>query len=261
VTPLSQPHVLLASASPQRLALLRAIGIEPLVAPSGYDERPVAGEGPEDMVRRLAQGKARSCLGRCAASFPSENITITNMPIADSRACKNITTTNMPNVAPAQHEAIASSHERRGEGTTAEPPPALLVAADTVVVIDNEVLGKPRDLGDAFAMLTRLRGREHRVLTGLVLAKLAVTESGRALLAGGPDVSLAETWVRFRNLDESEIRAYLEREDVLGAAGSYRVQGLGVLLLDSIRGSWSNIAGLPLEVFAARARLLGFPLL
>jgi septum formation protein len=196
------PRVVLASGSPQRLALLRTLGLEPLVVPSGYEERLSAGEKPEEAVRRLAEGKARACI------------------------------------------------EQGAHG--AADGPALLVAADTVIVIDGDILGKPRDREDALRMLRRLRACEHRVLTGLALALVP---------SGELDVSLAETRVRFRDLDDEEIHAYLSREDVLGAAGSYRIQGLGILLLDSVQGSWSNIAGLPLELFAARARFLGVRLL
>jgi septum formation protein len=149
-------------------------------------------------------------------------------------------------------------------GNAPPPPLALLVAADTVITVGSDILGKPRDREDAFHTLRRLSGREHRVLTGLALALLPdeAPRSEEGARTGGFDhavfdLSMAETRVRFRNLDESEIHAYLDREDVSGAAGSYRVQGLGPLLLDSIEGSWSNIIGLPLELFAARARELG----
>ena len=212
---MNPPRVILASGSPQRRILLRGLGIEPLVMPGTYEECRVAGESPEAMVLRLAEGKARACAAqRCFGGISK--------------------------LAP-DFDAHSAS-------------PALLAAADTVVTIEGDILGKPRDLGDAFHMLLRLSGREHRVLTGLALARMPEGYVGGAL---DFDMSLAETKVRFRTLDEREIHAYLDREDVLGAAGSYRVQGLGVLLLDSIEGSWSNIIGLPLELFAARARGLG----
>lgn len=184
---------------------MRGIGLDPLVISGGYEERAIPGESPEDMVTRLAEGKARAA---CA------------------------------------HPGL--------------PPDAFLVAADTVVAVDCDILGKPRDIHDARAMLRRLSGREHRVLTGLALARI------EAPLSGAFDISFAETRVRFRTLDDDTIHAYLEREQVLGAAGSYRVQGLGVMLLDPVcpvTGSWSNIAGLPLELFAARARAFGLRLL
>jgi len=205
------PRVVLASGSAQRLELLRSIGLDPLVIQSGYAECAIAGESPEDMVKRLAEGKARAA---CASA--------------------------------------------------GLPAGALLVAADTVVAIEGNIFGKPRDVRDARAMLGRLSGREHRVLTGLALARIPSAGSPPGVLSGGIDISLAETRVRFRTLDDDTIHAYLERENVLGAAGAYRVQGLGVMLLDpvcAITGSWSNIAGLPLELLAERVRALGVRLL
>ncbi|MDR2733048.1 MAG: Maf family protein [Spirochaetota bacterium] len=199
-------NFVLASGSAERLRLLRGIGLEPLVISSEYKECRIADESPEDMVMRLAEGKARAVLA--LPDFPAD---------------------------------------------------AFLIAADTVVAVDGDILGKPRDISDARAMLGRLSGREHRVLTGLALARVAADALPAAI-----DLSLAETRVRFRVLDDDTIHAYLEREEALCAAGSYRVQGLGVLLLDPVcpvTGSWSNIAGLPLELLAERSRSLGLRLL
>jgi len=204
------PRIVLASGSAQRLELLRGIGLDPLVISSGYAERAAAGESPEDMVMRLAEGKARAA--RAHPDLPAD---------------------------------------------------AFLIAADTVVAVDSVILGKPRDIRDAGEMLRRLSDREHRVLTGLALAHIKSAKFVESVY-GEIDISFAETRVRFMPLDDDMIHAYLEREQVLGAAGSYRVQGLGVMLLSPlcpVTGSWSNIAGLPLELFAARARALGLRLL
>lgn len=131
----------------------------------------------------------------------------------------------------------------------------LLIAADTVVVLDGEILGKPGTAERAAAMLTRLSGREHRVLTGLALLVPA---------RGEWRVALCETRVFFRELDSRQIREYVSADTVTDCAGAYRIQGRGVFLLDperGIQGSWSNVVGLPLETLFSEAGLLGCDLL
>lgn len=131
----------------------------------------------------------------------------------------------------------------------------LLIAADTVVVLDGEILGKPGTAERAAAMLARLSGREHRVLTGLALFAPA---------RGEWRVSLCETRVFFRGLDSRQIREYVSADTVTDCAGAYRIQGRGVFLLDpgrGILGSWSNVVGLPLETLFSEAGLLGYDLL
>jgi septum formation protein len=119
----------------------------------------------------------------------------------------------------------------------------VLLAADTAVVIDGVCLGKPADRDDAAAMLRRLRGREHAVLTGVFVMSV----DGRRAV-GGVDT----TRVRFRRYDDATIAAYVASGEGDDKAGAYGIQGRGVLLVDQIEGSWSNVVGLPLE------RLLGW---
>jgi septum formation protein len=120
------------------------------------------------------------------------------------------------------------------------PPgvPALLLAADTAVVIDGECLGKPADPDDARAMLQRLCGRAHEVLTGVYLLR---TDDAREVVA------VDSTMVRFRSYDAAAVEAYLASGEGTDKAGGYGIQGRGVLFVDGIDGSWSNVVGLPLE--------------
>ena len=113
-------------------------------------------------------------------------------------------------------------------------PDAVVIAADTIVVIDGQVLGKPADREDAVRMLKMLQGREHEVLTGLsvCLNEQVMTHVER-------------TCVKFRPLSENEIAAYVMTGESDDKAGAYAVQGKGSLLIDGIVGDYFNVVGLP----------------
>lgn len=113
-------------------------------------------------------------------------------------------------------------------------PDGLIIAADTVVALDGAVLGKPRDEADAFAMLSALSGREHRVYTGVSVLRgdRAVTEH-------------EETAVCFRALAPGEIWGYIATGEPMDKAGAYGIQGIGALLVSGIRGDYCNVVGLP----------------
>ncbi len=117
------------------------------------------------------------------------------------------------------------------------PPGTWILAADTTVVLDGTVLGKPRDESDAARMLRRLSGRGHRVLTAVVLTR-----------AGGDDLFelLCETSVWFRPLNSAAIQRYVATGEPLDKAGAYGIQGKGARLVSSIEGSYTNVVGLPL---------------
>jgi septum formation protein len=114
-------------------------------------------------------------------------------------------------------------------------PPHVVLAADTSVVVDATVLGKPRDRDDALAMLRRLSGREHTVLTALCL-----------LGDRGEHCRLVATQVEFAMLDDAACEAYLATDEPWDKAGAYAVQGVAGAFVRSMRGSYSNVVGLPL---------------
>lgn len=126
----------------------------------------------------------------------------------------------------------------------------LTVAADTLIDLDGEVLGKPLDSDDACRMLTRLSGRSHQVHTGLALAFQDQTVT-----------AVSTTNVLFRKLDPSEIVEYVNSESVLECAGSYRIQNRGAFLVEAVQGSYSGVVGLPLDLLYLECLRLGFPLL
>lgn len=128
---------------------------------------------------------------------------------------------------------------------------ALVLAADTVVVLDGEILGKPRDAGEAAAMLSRLQGRTHRVVTGVAVLDAA---TGRSRTAA------EETRVTLRELSPAEIATYVAGGEPMDKAGAYAVQGLGAVLVTRIDGCFYNVVGLPLALTADLLRDFGLSL-
>ncbi|MBE3071750.1 MAG: septum formation protein Maf [Acidobacteria bacterium] len=128
-------------------------------------------------------------------------------------------------------------------------PDAVVVGADTIVVIDGLILGKPSDDGQAGEMLGRLSGRCHEVITGV------------SIHAGGRDVSAVErTLVWFLPMTAAEIAWYVESGEPRDKAGAYAVQGLASRFIDRIEGSYSNIVGLPVARVYQLLRLSGVTL-
>ena len=119
-------------------------------------------------------------------------------------------------------------------------PRGWVLAADTIVVLEGEILGKPRDERHARRMLRRLSGRAHQVISGMALVSQS---AGRELSR----VSL--TRVRLREIGPAEIRWYVQTGEPADKAGAYAIQGKGGIFVKSITGSPSNVAGFPVEVF------------
>jgi septum formation protein len=129
-------------------------------------------------------------------------------------------------------------------------PGDMVLGADTVVVVDGEILGKPAGPEDACRMLRRLAGREHAVMTGICLR--------RAGAASGTLVEdVAVTWVRFVPLSEDEIVKYVESGEPLDKAGAYAIQGLASKFVDRIAGCYFNVVGLPVALVYKHLRQLG----
>jgi septum formation protein len=123
-----------------------------------------------------------------------------------------------------------------------------VLGADTAVVLDSELLGKPRDRLSALAMLGRLSGRSHRVLTAVALV------DGR-----GSQVRLSESEVEFRGLEAEECARYWDSGEPRDKAGGYAIQGLGAVFVRRITGSYSGVMGLPLFETAALLDAAGVP--
>jgi septum formation protein len=116
-------------------------------------------------------------------------------------------------------------------------PGALVLAADTIVLVGGEMMGKPRDDADAVRMLRLLSGREHEVLTGVAL--MSARRSAE---------EVARTKVWFNPLSEAEIAEYVASGEPRDKAGAYGIQGLAARYIDRIQGSYSNVVGLPVAL-------------
>lgn len=185
--------LVLASASPRRLDLLRQVGIVPdAVCPADIDETPHMRELPAPYAQRVAVAKA----GAVAPRYPG----------------------------------------------------AFVLAADTVVALGRRILPKPEDAAVARRCLDLLSGRRHRVLGGVVV----VAPDGRR------SVRLVSTIVAFKRLHPAEVEAYLASGEWRGKAGGYAIQGRASALIPWIRGSYSNVVGLPLVETLALLGGLGY---
>lgn len=127
----------------------------------------------------------------------------------------------------------------------------VIIAADTIVVVDDTILGKPADRNDAERMLTVLSNRVHRVITGLAVIDAA---SGKTM------TNSAVTSVWFRDLSQQEIQSYLAGGEPLDKAGAYGIQGKGALLVKKIEGCYFNVVGLPLSLLGELLRKFGISL-
>ncbi|MBQ3403531.1 MAG: septum formation inhibitor Maf [Synergistaceae bacterium] len=129
-------------------------------------------------------------------------------------------------------------------------PDAVVIAADTIVVIDGQILGKPSGRDDAVRMLKMLEGREHEVITGLAVS-----------YGGNVHVHAEHTAVKFRPLTDGEIRAYVSTGECDDKAGAYAVQGMGSLIVERVRGDYFNVVGLPLCALGGMLEVVGVNLL
>jgi septum formation protein len=176
--------LLLASSSPRRAEILRAVGWSFETLATNIDETLIDGESAEHLVERLALEKAEA-----AARLRS---------------------------------------------------PVLVLGADTTVVVDSEILGKPQDDEDARRMLRLLSGRWHDVVTGVALVRSG-TESRRA-------VAHERTQVRFGQMSDAEIDWYVRSGEPMDKAGAYAVQGRAALFIEEIKGDYWNVVGLPVRL-------------
>lgn len=117
-------------------------------------------------------------------------------------------------------------------------PNALVIGADTIVALDNNILGKPKDEHHAYKMIKSLSNKKHEVITGISLINLSLNKKVT-------DYVVSE--VTFKDLSEETIKDYIKTKESLDKAGAYGIQGYGALLVDSIKGDYFNIVGLPIS--------------
>ena len=141
---------------------------------------------------------------------------------------------------------LAQAKARVGWERSRDLGTAPVLAADTAVVLDAKILGKPKGLNDAMAMLLQLSGRAHQVLTAVALRT-----------AAGTEVKVSHSTVTFRSIDPSEARAYWETGEPSDKAGAYAIQGYAAIFISDLKGSYSGVMGLPLFETAALLKVAG----
>lgn len=177
-----------------------------------------------------------------ASSSPRRQELLTQIGVSFSVQVPAIDETPLVGEAPpayvqrmAEEKALAVLAQQKGD--------VCVLAADTSVIVDELILGKPADAADAKAMLLRLSGREHQVLSAIAVADQSRLNS-----------HVVSCKVAFRTLTDAEIDAYWHTGEPRDKAGSYAIQGLGAVFVQAIHGSYSAVVGLPL---AETAALLG----
>ena len=167
-----------------------------------------------------------------ASASPSRKMLLEQAGLDFEVVVSGVDETVPPDYTPAQTvEALA---QRKGRAVQALRPEAPIIAADSVVSIDGLILGKPKDDEAAKATLRRLSGRTHELITGVCL-----------LINGQMDLFHQVTRVTFYPLTEEEIAEYVALGESRGRAGAYGIEGIGVVLVQSIQGDYPNIVGLP----------------
>ena len=180
-----------------------------------------------------------------ASASPSRKMLLEQAGLDFEVVVSGVDETVPPDYTPAQTvEALA---RRKGQAVQALCPEAPIIAADSVVSIDGLILGKPKDDEAAKATLRRLSGRTHELITGVCL-----------LINGRMDLFHQVTQVTFYPLTEEEIAEYVALGESRGRAGAYGIEGIGVVLVQSIQGDYPNIVGLPVaETIRRLHKLLG----
>lgn len=176
-----------------------------------------------------------------ASLSPRRHALLQTLGLAHRVADPQVEETWLDGLTPAQ----LTCHLARAKGASvcAQYPQALVIAADTVVVCDGEILGKPASHDDARRMLGKLSDRRHSVITGVYVA-----------CRGREQVGHEETMVRFGAITPAQIDGYLQCGEPMDKAGSYGIQGKGAVFVQGIEGCYFNVVGLPL---ARLTRMMG----
>lgn len=188
---------------------------------------------PRRIVLASASPRRRELLAGLGLDFD-----VDPADIDETAAAGEAPTALVERLAGGKAAAVAARHQQ-----------ALVIAADTVVVLAGEVLGKPRDVAENRSFIERLAGRTHQVFTGHALQ-----------LEGRCESQVRRTDVRFRALEAAEIDRYLATGEGLDKAGGYAIQGHGAALVPHLHGCYFNVVGLSLATVVACARRLGVAL-
>jgi septum formation protein len=155
-----------------------------------------------------------------------------------------------PGLAPWQ--IVEELALRKADSVAQKHEDAIVIGSDTIVVLDGDILGKPRDEADALDMLRRLQGRTHEVFSGIACV------DARAKLRA---VRHARTIVRMKPLSDEQIRRYIATGEPMDKAGSYAIQGIGATIVTGIEGDYFNVVGMPLHLLSEMLSQFGVNIL
>jgi septum formation protein len=242
--------LVLASASPRRRELLTQAGFTFQVHPAHIPEDPHPNEDPIAYVVRLAREKAEAVFRELTPHTNQEPV----LEGYDFSRAKNdsggewalapegvpgaVGQGFSPDIRPNELSGASAPEVRSSVGDPNLDPESLTVlGADTTVVLDNQILGKPENPADAARILRLLSGRTHRVITGVAVVTATHTE-----------VAAEVTGVQFLTLSDQEIEAYIATGEPMDKAGAYAIQGRAARWIPRITGDYFNVVGLPIAL-------------
>ena len=199
--------IILASASPRRIEMMRSHGFDPRIIPADVDENLPAGMSPESSVMYLAFKKACHVSGLV---FPASD--------------KN-----------SSGQAAKTTHEKPRHGSEN----ALIIAADTVVVFEDDIIGKPASEKDAYDILRSMSEKCHHVMTGVCVLEISDGQPTKKTCL------CEDTAVYFKNYSDEELLTYVRTDEPYDKAGGYAIQGTFGKYVDHIEGDFDNVVGFP----------------
>lgn len=246
-------RVILASQSPRRRELLQRIIPEFEIIPAQGEERSDAAD-PETYVCELAMHKAREVMRHV---ITEQNLTVRKCTAVDEH-----------DLAAGESEQAVSQIEAGDD----ESDIWYIIGADTIVVCDGEIMGKPCDHADAYRMIHTLQGRSHEVMTGVCVLRVVVGAPGCDDAPVGAqdganawdittDAFTSITKVHVAPMTDAEIRHYLATGEADDKAGAYGIQGAFGLYVTGIEGSYSNVVGLPVAALYQSLKSMGLQML
>jgi len=223
-------RLILASASSRRADLLRAAGFDFETVAADVDESVRPNESPAEYVQRLASDKSAAVSTHVASGLSRMNIEAAGRSVPAEGKGRD------------SNPAEAGRHDAGRHGGR-EGHDVIVIGADTAVVVDGLILGKPRDDKESVAMLRQLSGRRHEVMTGI------------SLRAGARERRHVETTgVYFATLSDEDVAWYVRSGEGRDKAGAYAIQGLGSRFIPRIEGSYTNVVGLPIAALCELIR-------
>ncbi len=225
--------LILASQSPRRQELLRNAGVDFRVQAADIPELLQDGEHPASFAKRLAREKAEAVFEKLRTGELSAAAQPTSAEIG---SCGAPSDESLSSRAGTSQQPLESENAKR-ETRNAKRETLFVLGADTVVVVDEHVLGKPVDDEDAARMLRLLSGRSHEVTTGVCLM-------GQDFV----DVRSETTRVTFEVMTDDDIRAYVATGEPMDKAGAYGIQGVASRWIPRIEGDYFNVVGLPVAL-------------